>query len=76
MPPPTSPFLILEASLGFSRLLSTGKAAASAQGRVPRVLSQLRAVWPPGVGGRGGGCCSRLLLRLRDGLERVGARAR
>ena len=68
--PPASTFLILEASVGFSRLLVPGKAAASAPGAGPKGL--VSAPGPFGLLALGEGrgrCCSRLLLRLRDGLR-------
>lgn len=68
--PPAVPFLILEASVGFSRLLGPGKTAASAPGAGPKGL--VAAPGPFGLlllGEGRGRCCSRLLLRLRGGLR-------
>lgn len=65
-----SPFLILEASVGFCQLLEPGKAAASAPGADPKGLVAATGSFGLLVLGEGlGRCCSRLLWRMRGGLR-------
>lgn len=65
-----SPFLILEASVGFCQLLELGKAAATAPGAGPKGLVAATGSFGLLVLGEGlGKCCSRLIRRMRGGLR-------
>lgn len=75
--PPACPFLILESSIGFSRLLGPGKEAASAPGAGPKGLVAAPGLLASWCGGRGeGGAARASFCACAAGSERVGARAR